>query len=225
MLIRKKMGCLWLLLLFFLITPQVAAASEADWEITWEDNNILNEKVTFYGSGLSEQTPGWQYSKSTNAVILERKVKDWSAYEQLQDKLPVQVAIKDYVLIKIITFNIVPSKAGVDTVIDKVSKQGGVDLKISVPGLIKGGSADKVEGLTAVWQLKNINELGSHGTMLRVVTFDGLELGIIIAIVGLLIIMLAFWIKVRKTNKFIEEEYSLSNLSIPNQENEDDKNK
>jgi hypothetical protein len=224
MLTRKKMVGLWLLLLFFLITPQVAAASDVNWQITWEDNNTLNEKVTFHDSQLSREAPGWQYSKSGNAVILDRKVKNWAAYEKLQDKLPVHVAVKDYVLIKIITFTTTPSKARANTVIDKVSKQGTVNLEISVPGLIRGGSADKVEGVTAFWHLKNINDLGSQNTMLRVATFDGLVLGIVMAVVGLFIIFLVFLINIRRTHKYIEQEYSLTNLQLPKEENEDNKN-
>jgi hypothetical protein len=202
----------------------VAAASEVDWQLTWQDNNTLNEKVTFRGPGPVEQPAGWQYSKVTNAVVLERKVKDWSAYEQLSDKLPVHISIKDYVLIKIITFNTVPSKVEADTVIDKVTKLNGVDLEVSVPGLIRGGSADEIKGLTAVWHLKSMNELSSQGTMLRVATFDGLVLGMVVGMLGFLIIMLVFWNKVRKTHKLIEEEYSLTNLHLPNEENEDDEN-
>lgn len=216
------MVCFWLFLLF-LMTPQVAAASEVNWQITWEDNNTLSEKVTFPDSGTGEKTPGWQYSKSSDNIVLERKVKDWSAYEKLQDKLPIHIAIKDYALVKIITFTAVPSKAAVGTAVDKVSKLDGVDLKISVPGVIRGGSADEVvDGLSAVWHLKNINELGTRGAMLRVATFDGLILGIIMAVLGLIIIMLAFLIKIRKTHKFIEEEYSLTNLHLPNDENDNE---
>ncbi|MEN6461833.1 MAG: hypothetical protein ABFC94_10765 [Syntrophomonas sp.] len=221
MLARKKIAGLWLLFFLFINIPQVVAANEVDWQITWKDNNTLNEKVTFHDPGLAKHLDGWQYSKVTNAVILEREVKDWSAYEQLPDKLPLHVSIKDYVLIKIITFNTVPSQVEADTVIDKVTKLNGVNLEISVPGLIRGGSADEVKGLTAVWHLDRINELGSQGPMLRVATFDGLVLGMVIAFFGLLIIMLVFWNKVRKTHKLIEQEYSLTNLHLPN---EDDKN-
>lgn len=224
MTVRKKTMCL-LFLLVFICIPQIALASTADWQIRWQDNNTLNEKITVQESQLDTSPQGWSYSQSGDQVTLERNIKSWEEYNNLQDKLPIKVLVKDYILFQIINFNTLQAQAAPDTAYGQVAKINGVNLRITVPGLIKDSSADKVKEFTALWHLNKIDELGFNDQILKVATFNGFWLGLAIIVLGLLIITIVFWRKIRKTHKLIEEEYSLTNITLPLEEEEKEEDK
>ncbi|MGI5922166.1 MAG: hypothetical protein ACOX6I_10570 [Syntrophomonadaceae bacterium] len=219
MLKRLKLVSLWLIVFTFLSWFQVAAAADVEWELTWKDNNHIYEQVTCKKE-VPKLLTDWQYTRSGNTTVLERELKDWAAYEQLTDRIPLEVNTKDYLLVKAITFTAAPSKAGDQTLYYLAAHANGTDLKITVPGLIRGSTADQVKGFTALWQLNNIEELNSSAPVLKVIAFNGLILGMVLAVLGLVVIMLLLWRKVKKTYKLIEEVYSIEDLPEPDQEKE-----
>lgn len=206
-------------MLFFIIfiTIPPAAAKTTTWELNWNDNNNLEEKVVIPTGSVALEPEDWQCASIDEGTVFKRSVKDWESYNQLNDKLPVEVTVRDFLLFKVIYFDPQEFTPEPDTVAGLVGDEA-VDLSISIPGLIRAGSADKVKQVTAVWHLKNLNELSGRGKMLRVDTFDGFLLGLAIIILGILIIGLVFMSRIRKTHKLIEAEYSLENLTLPTEE-------
>lgn len=209
------------MLLFFIIfvtIPQAAASTE--WQIIWNDNNNLVETVLLNNDSAKIQSEGWQCFSTSQGTIYKRNVKDWAGYDKLADRLPVTVTVKDYLIFKSIAFKAQHFEAPAGAVAELAGNQP-VDLSISVPGLIRAGSADEVKTVTAVWHLKNLNELNSRGRMLIVNTFDGFMLGLLIIVLGVFIIGLVFMSRIRKTHKLIEREYSLENLTLPIEQSEE----
>lgn len=209
-----------LILLFFLIfitIPQAAANNE--WEILWHDNDNLIETVVIEGEA-PVQADGWLSSSKAENAVYKRNIQDWDSYAQQTDRLPVSVTVKDYLLFKSIAFTAQEFKPQAKTVASLAAAEP-LDLTISVPGLIRAGSADEVKEVTAVWHLKNLSELNSRGRMLIVNTFDGFILGLLIIVLGILIIGFVFLSRIRRTHKLIEQEYSLENLTLPAEQSED----
>lgn len=217
-----KFKCTFILLWFIILAVAPPAAAATQWEITWQDNNNLLETVLIKKDTASFQPPGWKYAQTAEGLQFRRSVKDWQVYDRQADKLPIKVAVRDYLLFKTITFKALPADAPAHTLAGLAQMQP-MDLSISVPGLIRTGSADEVKEVTAVWHLKDANELHNRGQMLVVNTFDGFLLGMLILILGILIIGLVFISRVRKTHKLIDQEYSLENLTLPTEQSEETK--
>ncbi|HBQ87310.1 MAG TPA: hypothetical protein DER33_07085 [Syntrophomonas sp.] len=220
MVIAKTKWILILLFFLILVTVPQAAAANTEWTILWKDNDNLIETVQIEKQAAALEPDGWQSIQTSQGTMYKRDVKGWEQYAELSDRLPVSITINDYFLFKSITFK------GQDFNPEAVSVAGQagtgpLDLRLSVPGLIKSGSADEVKDLTAVWHLKNLNELNTQGTILVVNTFNGFILGIYIIILGILIIGIVYFSRIRKTHKLIEKEYSLENLTLPTEQPEE----
>lgn len=210
-----------LILLFFLIFIAIPpAAANTQWEVLWNDNDNLIETVQIEKQAAAIEPDGWQGIQTSQGTMYKRSVKDWQSYAQLTDHLPVSVTVKDYLLFKSIAFKAQGFNPQAGTVAG-LAGAGPLDLSISVPGLIRAGSADEVKDVTAVWHLKNLNELNTRGRMLIVNTFDGFILGLLIIVLGILIIGFVFLGRIRKTHKLIEQEYSLENLTLPTEQSEE----
>jgi hypothetical protein len=210
-----------LILLFFLILVTVPqAAANTEWTILWKDNDNLIETVQIEKQAAALEPDGWQCIQTSQGTMYKRDVKGWEKYAELSDRLPVSVTINDYFLFKSITFKGQDFKPEAVSVAGQAGT-GPLDLRLSVPGLIKSGSADEIKDLTAVWHLKNLNELNTQGAILVVNTFNGFILGIYIIILGILIIGIVYFSRIRKTHKLIEKEYSLENLTLPTEQPEE----
>lgn len=210
----------FILLCFLILVAVPQAAASTDWKITWNDNNDLLETVVTTNDSTAINPEGWQYTKRTDGAAYQRNIKDWQAYSRLNDRLPINIKVKNYLVFKSITFTALKSDAPVNTLAGQVGNKA-LNLSISVPGLIRAGSADETEEMTAVWHLKNLSELNSRGKMLVVDTIDGFILGLLIIVLGVLIIGLVFVGQIRKTHRTIESEYSLENLTLPEEQSEE----
>jgi hypothetical protein len=221
MMVIAKLKWTFILLFFliFIIAPNAQANTK--WEILWNDDDSLMETVAT-DEQVSFQPNGWQLSVKEGKASYHREIKDWQEYAQLGDRLPLAVSVKDYLLFKSIAFKAQAFDPQDDTLAGFVGT-GPLDISISVPGLIRSGSADEVKDLTAVWHLNNLTDLHSRGNMLLVDTFDGFLLGLLLILLGIVIIGLTYLSRVRRTHKLIEQEYSLENLTLPTEQSKENK--
>lgn len=222
MIIVEKRLILGLLFLFFFINVEpVMAASNAQWQIIWKDNDNIHEKVSVDKKIAKFASTEWNYSETGEKIIIQREIKGWDVYQNLEDKLPLEVSITDFLLFKNITIKTTTFENNPEKVSEAVLGLNNVDLIINVPGIIRDSSADEIKDVTAKWHLEKLTDLGEQKTILQVTTFDGFLLGLSILILGILIITIVFISRIRKTHKLIEDEYSIKNLTLPNPDESD----
>lgn len=213
---RKYIPAVFLAVLLCLcFNPAVYAATH--WQIDWGENGTLLEKVTVSGQEALNEGAEWQISRSDNEVIFKRNVADWAAYNELIDKLPLQATVKDLLCCKIITLTAL-SETVPDTLYASLDENQTMRLEMNVPGIILDSSAAAKDKNTVFWQIEKSGQSIGQDFIFRVIMVDGLGLGI--SILGLGVIFLAFFFmrRMRKVSQLIDETYSLDNIVIEEDE-------
>lgn len=208
---RKHLPIIVLGLLFWLISTPLAMAGEADWQVKWLDDGTLQEKVTV-NQDISGVDSSWQKSSVNGNLIYTRTIKNWEEYERLTDKLPVKVEQTDYFVCRSTNIKPLPGVAQ-GTLYSKLD-DGGMNLEVEVPGIIRYSSANQVTDNKAVWNIELPGALIGQGYMLKAVTFDGFLLGITILTLGVIFLFIFFVARMRKVDRIIAETYSLDNINL-----------
>jgi hypothetical protein len=198
-----------LLLMQIILPLRSAAAGSMEWQLRWQNDGTLQEEIHISGPNLMPADSNWNTIPEGDRYTLSRAVKNWGSYEQMQDKLPVQVQTKNYFIFKKVEIITDPESAsGLFQFINDADK---INLSITVPGFIIGSSGEKIGESTAKWTV-NHAELLQNQKLMTVITVNGLLLGIGILIAGLLIVAGIFFRYLRKANRIIEEEYALAKI-------------
>jgi hypothetical protein len=70
---RKHIPIIMSLLFICLLSPGVAQAADAVWQIEWRDNGTLSEQVTVSGRQVQTQDNNWSSGSSANSTILKER--------------------------------------------------------------------------------------------------------------------------------------------------------
>ncbi len=198
---------LFLLMLGLIIIPVFPAmAAGAEWQLTWNDDGSIREKVIVDGSGLIAGEENWKSYIAGDKTVYERETRDWEAYQQLNDRLPFTVESKNFFLwqnIKIKTDENIVSSSGLfaQAAAIKDSK-----LIINVPGVIQKSSGIQAKEDQAVFKLADFTSAPAY---LQVVTIQGLWLGLVLFTLAFIVILFYYLGRIRRVNRLIEDEYSL----------------
>ena len=177
---------------------------------------ILNE-----ASNLTNPV-SWQTSRVDGKIVMNRKIPDWEAYNKLEDKLPIIVWSRDFLVFSLTLVNIDKeySSQKQGTFYQLTGFNEGT-ITIECPSFIIKSSANSVDNLTATWNLKQFE----HSTnLLQVLVFNGLWLGIFLFVFGFLAVFRMYYRNLKKAQQIIESNYSLDMVSIQKKERERDNN-
>ncbi|MDD2619199.1 MAG: hypothetical protein PHC92_00795 [Syntrophomonadaceae bacterium] len=213
------MAILAIILTSFTWIPQ-AAAGEALWQLFWADDNALLEHLTI--DQEQSLTTGQQWEKTENAgkVVLSRETKDWQAYKELLERLPLQAEVNNYIVFRTTTFKIDKPAVG-NHFLQEVNANSEVKVAIEVPGYIKENPVGEVKELTVSWDLQKIMGMKQGQMLLQTYTLDGFYLGVALFALGFLSVGIFFIIKTRRVNRLIEERYSLDRVDEEDDEIDD----
>jgi len=179
-------------LIYILWSPLAALAdNQVGYSLIWRDDGVIQEAI------VDEQN-----------ITIKKEVQDWEAYATLPEKLPVNSTTKDYFILKILTLTKDQSQWQPESYVN-LDEQGEHRLSIQVPGFILESTADEINDTIAIFDLNTFNRIEQNDLVLKAIVFDGLKLGASVFSVGFVIIVLVFANGIRKTNRFIKEEYSL----------------
>ncbi|PKM75872.1 MAG: hypothetical protein CVU90_15390 [Firmicutes bacterium HGW-Firmicutes-15] len=202
-------SCIILTLVFLVILPQVAAASDVEWQILWQENGILQEEVKITGGDIVPRDQDWNIRREGNQYILYREVKNWSSYQELQDRLPIKIRERNYIVFKQTEIDIIDDTGGLFVQLNSLT---GFHLTMVVPGIITGNYGDRISESSSNWFFSSSAELLKETRILKFITVDGLLMGIGIFFLGLLAIVIQFIRRLKKVGRIIEEEYSLKSI-------------
>lgn len=206
--------------LLLISCSSLQASDEASWTIKWNSNGSLDEKVIIPNHNVVINETEWETSQSANQTILSRHVRDWRAYGQLNDSLPITVVQKDYLLMKFAGLT-VKKEATPESLFAQFIGLEDARLSIEVPGAIRNSNADVSQNSVAVW---NLADLQSSPVKMDVVIFDGIFLGITFFAFCFIIIFLIYLNRIRRVHRLIADEYSLERAALEfteGEENED----
>lgn len=212
-----------LLLLFFLwLFPSHCYAGQLEWQLTWEEDDKIQEKLSIFSHNISVDEEKWEVSQSEEKIMLSREVENWQAYSKLSDSLPLVASEKDYILFKTISLKVDDKALYPTSVYAQAAKLYGAELKITIPGIISSDSAKEVNDLTATWKFAQMQNIMDEDLLLKATVFDGFCLGVFLFVCGFSIIVLVFLLHLRKVNRLIEEEYSLDKVLEENNDSRDE---
>lgn len=193
-----------------LICSRAAAAADIEWQLHWLDNNKVQEEIQTSAQNLITTDTNWSVSQEGDKHILRREVDNWQSYEAMTDKLPLQVQQKNYYLYK--KTEIKPNSETATGLFQQISNEDNLILTITVPGFIMGGSGARIGESGAQWILPNHAQLPQSQAMMTVITMDGLLLGVVIVLLGMLFVAIRFFVRLRRVERIIESEYSVKRI-------------
>lgn len=217
---RKDVPIVILSLLLLLFCSQPALASQAEWQINWQESGVLQETVTVTDLTIQNSEPGWQKSTSGNQTSFTRTVDSWAEYNQLQDKLPLTAADKNYIILNA-THLTALDQAAAGTLYAALSGVDSMKLTINVPGMILDSSVEPADKQRVEWAVNNPGQPFANSFSLNVLNLDGFMLGIAILTLGVIGLFFFFIGRMRKVNRLIDETYSLDNVVIEDDEPEE----
>ncbi|HRW12984.1 MAG TPA: hypothetical protein P5549_07650 [Syntrophomonas sp.] len=215
---RKHIPIVFLSLFLCLLLCPVALAA-VDWQIDWQENGAVQEKVLVSGQELVHTETQWQKSSSDNQVTYSRSVENWQTYNNLADKIPVQAKVKDLFCCKIITLTALP-EIQPNTLYAALKQNDVMRLQMNVPGFILDSSGTFGDNNIVGWEIDQPGQVFEQDFFFRAIMIDGLGLGIVILSFGVIVLAIFFAVRMRKVNRLIDETYSLDNVVIDDEEEE-----
>lgn len=208
------MAAFLIMILVVAAWPAHAIGADITWTMKWQSNQVLIETVSGDDLSILEKSYGWQEASGTPGVMT-RTTQDWTTYDSLQQRLPLQTREKNYFLFK--TIRLQPdSPVQSNSTLQQLFQKHNGSIVIEVPGFIKDYTATEVkptaDGFTATWKV----DAGS-GPETIILGITAIILNVLpIVITSLAVAWLIIWIlfrrQVKRMNQLIEEEYSLDNL-------------
>lgn len=197
-------------LLSLVIWPRATVAGDIAWQIRWQENGVLQEKIQISGQDYKISDSNWTIGREGDQSTLYREIENWQKYGEMTDRLPLQVQQKNYLIYKKTMLTTSAVSGGLFPQLKDGEK---LILNISVPGFIIGVSGDRIDGTTARWTLANARQLVADREMMTFIMIDGLILGIVIFVLGLFFIIIKFIKQLKKVDRIIAEEYSITKAS------------
>lgn len=207
-----------IVMLCFCFSP--AAFAVTYWQIDWEESGALQEKVILNQQEMVNTGADWQTSHAGSEIILSRNVADWKAYNDLTDKLPLQAAVKDLLCCKLITLTALP-EASNGILYSNIDPNQNLHLVMNVPGIVLDSVGATKNENEFYWEIKDPMQGFGQDFVFRAIIIDGMGLGISILILGTLTLAIFFIGRMRKVNRLIDETYSLDNIVIEDEDEEE----
>jgi len=206
---RKNFPILLLMVAVILlaVTGPLAAAEVPSWQLTLRDDGTIAERVTL-PAGISCKTDEWNVISGNEGLAAERTVKDWSAYMKLNDRLPLQIDKKNYILWQDVEIknNMAAEPEGVAEAVLGIDAS---KIQFRIPGIMNANAGTQTAEDQVEVTVADMNGLANGTALLQVTTFNGLMLGIVLFVLGFLVVVIVFMNRIRKVNKLIDDEYSL----------------
>ncbi len=200
---------------FLVQSPAIAETFE--WTLQVEENGSIHEVVNTDVDLSGEDHRTWQKNMGEEGITYDRVITNWEEYSQIGDGLPIAASQHNYLLWNTITLQY--DKNAYQTLFDGIIHNAQGKIIISVPGIIKSTTAEELDDLkrepVAAWNVISRSEespLGDNPVILEAIVFNGLLIGIIIIFIGGIGISIWYIRFVKRINKIIEEEYSISNI-------------
>jgi hypothetical protein len=192
--------------LLLLSCPSSLAAGETAWTIKWNSNGSLDEKINISGHNVVVVDKEWNSSRSGQELVLTRHIKNWQEYSKLNDRLPLEIKEKNFLLLKSSSLTM-QEETLPGCLYEQFSNLADARLSIEVSGIIRDTTADRSINSTATWNLGNSTALPLIN--LQAIVFDGVILGISFFVLCFTIIFIIYLNHIRKVNQLITQEYSL----------------
>ncbi|MDD3268056.1 MAG: hypothetical protein PHX14_01925 [Syntrophomonadaceae bacterium] len=202
---------IFLMLLINIIWIPQAVAGEALWQLFWADDNALLEYLTIDQEQALNAGPQWERTEKSGKVTLNRETKDWQAYKELSERLPLEAQVNDYIVFRTTTLKIDKSMTG-NQFLQKIMADQGARVVIEVPGYIKKNPVGEVKELTVNWELQKIMSMKQGEMLLQTYTLNGFYLGVVLFGIGFISVAIFFIIKTRRVDRLINERYSLDRI-------------
>lgn len=211
---RKRIYWSLLLLPLLLLVPSPVLAESVNWEIIQQDDGTIQETVQVTGAKLSVDEKVWTITAPGNdRLVLSRNTANWAAYNQLDDRLPIHIAARNFLVMQVVRFYSEDYQTSSPGLYNQLAGLPEAQLKIQVPGIVREHSANYVEdSQRAVWNLNRLDHIKSEEFLFKAVIFNGFLLAVIMVAGAVLIIGLVFLRSIRRVDQLIEEEYSLENI-------------
>lgn len=222
--VKKTLLILVLFVLIIGVFASTVQASSVDWQIIVRDDQTMEERVIIPQPEIDflqhNQIPymmsenrliidGWEtVPDEKGKLVLYREHQPTGDFPGTVPAVPLQVEIKDYWLWKNISIKKGPAYSA-DKLLHVYSNYQDAAFTITVPGIIYKSSGAKVNEYTAAWKLDEIKAFPPYYIFLRYISINGFLLGVVIFALGFIIIGIVFIRVNRRTNRWIEEEYSL----------------
>ncbi|MEN6328431.1 MAG: hypothetical protein ABFD18_19755 [Syntrophomonas sp.] len=208
---KKYFPMLTLAVLFinFIWIPP-AVAGEALWQLFWADDNALLEHLTIDQDRVQNAGPQWDKTEVSGKTALSRRTKDWQAYTQLSERLPLKAQVNDYIVFRTTTLKV--DKPATKSQLLKDVAAGGCQVVIEVPGYIKQNPVGELKELTVSWNLAKIMKMKQGELLLETYTLNGFYLGSALFLLGFISIAIFFAFKTKGVNRLINERYSLDRI-------------
>lgn len=210
---RGKYGLkIFWLVFFFLVFPASAwgAGGDVEWQIMLKDNKAVAERLFIKNPWPElENLYRIKIDVSKNELLIERETKDFEAYKLIDTSFPLDVKVKN----RILWDNyIIKSDYENNQYIDELlAKSDKIMLSLQIPGIIRDSSADKTEGNTLTWIISSEKKPDIFAS---VAVIDGFNLALVILGIGILLALFYFISSILKVNRIIEEEYSIADISL-----------
>ncbi|KUG03187.1 hypothetical protein ASZ90_019415 [hydrocarbon metagenome] len=212
----------WLIVLGF--TP-ATLAGQYEWQVVTDGQGNIHETLSIQDLETSLNTDGWNSSSGEGTLKLERVHKDWNQYSAEGNGLPIRAVVKDYLIFSTTTL----SYDDQSSLFNELVSMADGDISIQSAGIIQQSSASEVNNLDqdpiATWHLtseQSKDALAQNPVFFQAITFNGLAISLTILLFGVIGITIWYLTYIRRVNKLIEEEYSLSNIEklLGNEEEE-----
>ncbi len=216
----------WLIVLGF--TP-AALAGQYEWQLVTDQQGNIHETLSIQDSEPSLNTDGWDSSSGDGILKLERVHRDWYQYSAKSNGLPIKTEVKNYLIFSTTTLSYDNQSNQHNLFNELVSNVDG-DISIQAAGIIQESSASEANNLdqdpTAIWHLtaeQGKNTVAQAPIFLQVITFNGLVISLTILLFGFIGITIWYLTYIRRVNKLIAEEYSLTNIEKLLEKDEEEK--
>lgn len=215
MLMHKYLNLTIALIIFVSVisVPRSAMGAEAEWKIQWGDNQQLLETVTISGTDIQVDDHTWKTTQTNGRLILSREVQGWDSYTKLNDRLPLQVNSRNFLILKMFDLKIAPYESNPKNLYANLSGLDNINIIMEVSGIIRESSADEVIDSKATWKFQPNDDLLPEGPMLKIITFNGFLIAVLLVLIALMVIGMVYVRGVRRVNALLEEEYSIENLT------------
>lgn len=209
---RRKVALM--VLIFLMACPVQAFASDFDWTLNWQNDQLLTETIVTDNPDLINLKGGWTQTGQPHTYT--RQTEGWAAYNQLPDRLPVAARTKDYLAIKITRLTLDSETYREGTTFFELTRAGSGQVKLEVPGLImKARPAVKsqwTQGIAATWKVAPQDQTDEYRFAMIAITIEILPAIIILLVIGWGLIWTVYRRQVKRMERLIDARYSLDNV-------------